>query len=132
MTDLFRRDAASLAAEVPSGASLIVNKGEGPDTPVLLVKEIVRQLAARGTAVLYSSHLLDVAQQLASRAVILHQGEIVADGPVAMLREGRPDATLEAIFRELTEDHEVETRAERFVNRTVRSGPVPAGEQGIQ
>jgi ABC-type multidrug transport system ATPase subunit len=54
----------------------------GLDAPtVLLVKEILRKLAARGTAVFYSDHLLDVAESLATRVVIVADGEIVARRP---------------------------------------------------
>ena len=82
---------------------------------VLMVKEIIRRLAESGKAVVYCSHLLDVVQQLATRVVILHQGEIVADGSPRLLREDSPDATLETVFRELTEDLDVEDRARRFL-----------------
>ena len=43
MSELFHADPASLAASVPSGATLMLNKGEGPDVPVRLVKEIIRR-----------------------------------------------------------------------------------------
>lgn len=84
---------------------------------VMLVKEVIRQLARAGKAVVYSSHLLEVAQQLATRVVILYDGEIVADGSPALLREKHADATLESIFRELTRDLDVESRAEQFLRR---------------
>ncbi len=91
----------------------------GLDAPtVLLVKEILRRLAARGIAVLYSSHLLDVAETFATRVLILHEGEIVADGAPAHLLRERPQGTLEQLFRELTSDVDVETRAERFLTGT--------------
>jgi ABC-2 type transport system ATP-binding protein len=82
---------------------------------VMLVKEVIRQLAARGKAVIYCSHLLEIAQQLATRVVILHEGRLVADGAPSLLRQEHADATLESIFRELTRDLEVESRAERFL-----------------
>ena len=43
MPELFHADVASLAARVPSGASLILNKGEGPDVPMHLVRELIRR-----------------------------------------------------------------------------------------
>jgi len=82
---------------------------------VLLVKEVLRRLATRGVAVFYSSHLLDVAESLATRVVILDRGEIVADGPPRALMEGRAKGSLEQLFRELTADRDVEERAERFL-----------------
>lgn len=88
----------------------------GLDAPtVLQVKEILRQLSRRGVAVLYSSHLLDVAESLASRVLILHEGEIVADGAPAALLQGQPEKSLEQLFRRLTSDADVEAQAERFL-----------------
>jgi ABC-2 type transport system ATP-binding protein len=82
---------------------------------VLLVKEILRKLAARGVAVFYSSHLLDVAENLATRVVMLREGEIVADGAPSQLLRDRGGTSLEGLFRELTQESGVEERAERFL-----------------
>lgn len=43
MPDMFVNGAADLAARVPSGTSLIVNHGEGPDVPVSVIAEIIRR-----------------------------------------------------------------------------------------
>ena len=94
---------------------------------VLLVKEVVRRLAAAGVAVLYSSHLLDVVEQLASRVVILADGKIRADGPPAVLREQGTGASLEGLFRELTAERQVEDRARAFL-RASGLGSTPAPE----
>lgn len=99
----------------------------GLDAPtVLLVKEILRRLAARGTAVFYSSHLIDVAESLATRVLIVHRGEIVADGPPAQLLRGRERGSLEALFRELTADRDVGEQAERFLGAArLKDSPAP-------
>jgi len=85
---------------------------------VLLVKEILKRLAARGVAIFYSSHLLDVAENLATRVVMLREGEIVADGAPSQLLRDKGEASLESLFRELTQDRNVEERAERFLTAT--------------
>jgi len=85
---------------------------------VLLVKEILRRLAARGVAIFYASHLLDVAENLATRVVMLREGEIVADGAPAQLLHDQGRASLEEVFRELAQERGVEERAERFLNAT--------------
>jgi len=92
---------------------------------VMLVKDVVRELAARGITVLYCSHLLEVVEQLATRVVILARGEIVADGPPGLLRERRGDATLETLFRELTSDQDVAGRARRFLGAGPAQPPPP-------
>jgi len=85
---------------------------------VLLVKEILKRLAARGVAIFYASHLLDVAESLATRVVMLREGEIVADGAPAQLLHDQGRASLEEVFRELAQEHSVEERAKRFLNAT--------------
>ncbi|MGY1812348.1 sugar ABC transporter ATP-binding protein [Blastococcus sp. SYSU D00820] len=43
------------------------------------LKDVVRQLAAEGTGILYISHRLDEVVELADRAVVLRDGRVVAD-----------------------------------------------------
>ena len=49
--------------------------------------EIVRERAAAGTAVLYSTHLLDQAEKLCDRCEIMHKGMNIAGGTEAELKE---------------------------------------------
>jgi ABC-2 type transport system ATP-binding protein len=66
------------------------------------LKDLLRERTARGAGVLVSTHLLDVAERLCDRVVILRRGRVVASGTLASLRGGRADATLEDVFLELT------------------------------
>jgi ABC-2 type transport system ATP-binding protein len=66
------------------------------------LKDLLRERAERGGGVLVSTHLLDVAERLCDRVVILDHGEKRAEGTLAELRGGR-DASLEDLFLELTE-----------------------------
>jgi len=68
------------------------------------LKDLLRERAARGHGVLVSTHLLDVAERLCDRAVILHHGETLAHGSLDELRGTRTDATLEDVFLELTQE----------------------------
>ena len=87
------------------------------DTPVLLLdepmigldpqgqrelREMLLQLRADGTAILISTHMIEQAQQLCDRIVIIKEGRFVAGGTFDELRErvGRDDA--EELFLELT------------------------------
>jgi ABC-2 type transport system ATP-binding protein len=65
---------------------------------VLVMKALLRELAARGRTILYSTHHLEVAEGLCERVLILHHGRIVADDSVASLRELRRRPSLEEIF----------------------------------
>jgi len=62
---------------------------------VLVVKALLRALAARGWAILYSTHYLEVAEGLCERVLILHGGRVVVDDSVANLRELRKRPSLE-------------------------------------
>jgi len=53
---------------------------------VMMVKSLLRELAARGRVILYSTHLLEIAERLCTRVLILHGGTVVADDSVGNLR----------------------------------------------
>ncbi|MEU3601950.1 ATP-binding cassette domain-containing protein [Streptomyces sp. NPDC006798] len=51
---------------------------------------VLRGLAARGRAIVLATHDVELAAELAQRVVILADGEIVADGPMAEVVVGSP------------------------------------------
>jgi len=51
--------------------------------------------------VLVSTHLLDVAERLCDRVVILRAGRVVAGGTLEDLRGGHQERSLEDVFMEL-------------------------------
>jgi ABC-2 type transport system ATP-binding protein len=70
------------------------------------MKESVRQRAAAGAAVVVSSHLLGLVQDLCTDLLILHRGRLIFFGPVADARSAigsHADASLEEIFFKATE-----------------------------
>lgn len=69
-----------------------------------LVKDLLEELAARGTTVLLSTHILEVAQALCRRVAIIDRGHIVAIGSIEELRiqAGSEAANLEDLFLKLT------------------------------
>lgn len=70
-------------------------------TAALTLRHLVRRLAARGKAVLYSSHVLDVVEKICARVIVLHQGRVVADDDVAHLRTLKASGSLEEVFAQL-------------------------------
>lgn len=68
--------------------------------------ELLAQEKAKGKAILMSTHVLDAAEKMCDRFVILHQGQIRATGTLADLREafGDETATLNAIYMSLTKE----------------------------
>lgn len=71
------------------------------------LKDMIAEAKARGSSILISTHMLDTAEHLCDRIIILQQGRIIAEGSLAELHEraqmGR-DATLEDVFLTLTEE----------------------------
>jgi ABC-2 type transport system ATP-binding protein len=64
----------------------------------LVLRSLIKELAARGKVVLFSSHELDTVERISDRVVILHRGKVVADDSIEDLRSIMELPTLEAIF----------------------------------
>jgi ABC-2 type transport system ATP-binding protein len=67
----------------------------------LILRDLIRALAASGKAVLFSSHELDTVERLSSRVVILHKGKLVANDSVSRLQSMMKLPSLESIFAQL-------------------------------
>ncbi len=77
-----------------------------------ILKELLSLHVQRGGAVLFSTHIMEIAQTLCSKIGIIFEGKIVAEGDLDQLRArtGEKDATLEEVFMKLTnEASEVES-----------------------
>jgi len=70
-------------------------------TTKLVLRHMVRTLAERGKAIMYSSHVLEVVERVCSRVIVLHQGAVVADDSIARLRTLLSRESLEGVFSEL-------------------------------
>ena len=82
-----------------------------------LVKDLLEQLSTRGTTVLLSTHILEVAQALCSRVAIIDRGAIAATGTIDELRAqaGTEQASLEDLFLKLTAGPESREMIERLL-----------------
>lgn len=69
-----------------------------------LIKDILRQIADRGAAVMLSTHILEIAERMCDRIGIINKGQLVAVGTMEELRRlGQTgEASLEDIFLGLT------------------------------
>jgi ABC-2 type transport system ATP-binding protein len=70
-----------------------------------VVKDVLKERTRRGCTVLLSTHQLSVAEEMADRVGILHQGRLVAVGALGELRRqasAGASGTLEQIFLNLT------------------------------
>lgn len=66
----------------------------------LTLKEIMRELCGRGSAIFFSTHVLEVAQKLCNKVAIIRGGRLVVDGDMERLVR---DHSLEELFMEVTE-----------------------------
>ena len=66
------------------------------------VKDLLLSHVAGGGAVILTTHILEVAEQLAQRIGIISHGRLIAEGTLAELRERTQGASLEDVFLQLT------------------------------
>ncbi len=69
---------------------------------VITVKNMISQLAAEGKTIFYSSHLMDIVEKVSDRIILIHHGEIVADGSFESISSLNHDESLEKLFARLT------------------------------
>ena len=62
------------------------------------LKELMRELCARGSAIFFSTHVLEVAERLCDKIAIIKDGRLIRCGATD---EVRGDASLESVFLEL-------------------------------
>jgi ABC-2 type transport system ATP-binding protein len=53
----------------------------------MLVEELMAEFVRRGTAILFSSHEMTRMERMCSSVILIHEGRIVIEGPVADLQE---------------------------------------------
>jgi ABC-2 type transport system ATP-binding protein len=70
------------------------------------------QLRDRGVAVFFSTHILEIAERMCDRVMIINKGEIVAAGTLEELRAMRGEGSLEDIFLSVTGGEEYAEIAE--------------------
>jgi ABC-2 type transport system ATP-binding protein len=69
-----------------------------------LMKDLLRDLAREGVAILFSTHVLEIAESICDRVAIMEHGRVLAQGTVSELRQlaGMSGSNLEDVFLKLT------------------------------
>lgn len=89
----------------------------GLDTnAVIIVKEIISQLAKEGKTIFYCSHLMDVVEKVANRIIVLNNGTIAADGTVEELKAQANTPSLEMLFSKLTGGSDSSEKTGQIIN----------------
>ncbi len=68
----------------------------------MVVKELLKRLAAQGKTILFCSHILEVVDRICTRIVIIDKGRKIAEGTSAAITEQAGTHTLEDAFSRLT------------------------------
>jgi ABC-2 type transport system ATP-binding protein len=80
-----------------------------------VLKAFVRALADDGKMVVFSSHVLEVVEQVCSRVLILKGGRVVGHDSVVNLRSTLQLPSLDAVFAALTAEEDVDERSREMV-----------------
>jgi ABC-2 type transport system ATP-binding protein len=76
---------------------------DGLDVPAQeFLKGLIRERAARGDAVVYSSHILEVVEKVCDRVAILHHGVVAALGSPRELMANGGESSLSGLFLRVT------------------------------
>ncbi|WP_299035122.1 ABC transporter ATP-binding protein [uncultured Anaerococcus sp.] len=69
------------------------------------LKQILRARSDKGKCVMFSTHVMEIAQELCDRIAIISKGKIIAMGTLDEIKHlANNDGTLESIFLELTDE----------------------------
>ena len=68
------------------------------------LKQMMREHADKGHAVLFSTHVLEVAEKLCDRVVIIRYGHVLFEGTLDELQKLHPESSLEEIFIEMMKE----------------------------
>ena len=65
------------------------------------LKKIMRELCASGSAIFFSTHILDVAEKLCNKVAMIHHGKLAFAGTMEDLLREKAGGSLEEIFMEV-------------------------------
>lgn len=91
-------------------------------TTGLIMRDLIQKLAREDKIIIYSSHVLEVTEQVCSRIIIIHQGNIVANDSVENLRSLMNLPSLTEIFNQLVVHEDTGLAAERIVEAMKGNG----------
>ena len=66
------------------------------------LKQMMKQHDEKGKTVIFSTQVLDTAQQVGDQLAILKKGELLYNGSVSTLLADNPDTSLETIYLQMT------------------------------
>jgi ABC-2 type transport system ATP-binding protein len=113
-----RQKVAIIAAMMHRPDVLIMDEPlDGLDAnTAMVIKELLKQMAAQGKTILFCSHILEVVDRMCSKIVIIDKGRLVASGTSEDLKKSTGEASLEGAFGKLTGHQDVGQVAADFLS----------------
>jgi len=84
-------------------------------TSTLILRSLVQELSAAGKMIVYSSHVLEIVEKVATDVLILHESKVVAHDSVSRLRDLMALPSLEQVFRKVVIAEDVDQIARDVV-----------------
>ncbi|MGM0405363.1 MAG: ABC transporter ATP-binding protein [Thermoplasmatota archaeon] len=83
---------------------LIMDEGMNGLDPKMakILREILFQFKDEGKSIIFSTHVLPLAEMICDRLGLIHEGKIIAEGTVEELKEMSRQSNIEDVFLELT------------------------------
>jgi ABC-2 type transport system ATP-binding protein len=88
-------------------------------TSALIFKSLIQTLTAKGKAVFFCSHVLEVVEKICSQLIILRKGQVIAYGSTSDVRQSIGQSSLEGTFLQLVEERDVSKIASDMVDVVV-------------
>lgn len=90
--------------------------GIEPSTAIMM-RDLIHKLKDSGTAIIFSSHILEIVEKLADRVILIDNGEIIGEG---IVRELKDRGGLEEFFTVLTKSGNSDENIRR-ITETIKS-----------
>jgi ABC-2 type transport system ATP-binding protein len=84
-------------------------------TSAMVVRSLLRALAAQGKIIFYSSHVLEVVEKVCSTVLILRKGQVVAYDSINRLQELMQQPSLEGVFAQVAQVEDGDVVAGRIL-----------------
>ena len=69
------------------------------------LKEMMKEHAKKGNTVFFSTHILEIAEKLCDRVIIIFKGKKIYEGTLDELKEKYPNKSLEEIYITLIDEN---------------------------
>ncbi len=81
----------------------------------LIFRELLNRLSKEGKIILFSSHIMEEIEKVASRVIIIHNGSILADDKIENLMELTKVESLEEVFQQIVLKEDPDKTAKELV-----------------